>query len=42
MMRKDHVRFGGGPGEKYAPDSAQLACGLPNEDAGDTEGEGAR
>jgi hypothetical protein len=30
MMRKYHVRFGGGPGEKYAPDDAQLACGLPN------------
>jgi hypothetical protein len=30
MMRKYQVRFGGGPGEKYAPDGAQLACGLPN------------
>ncbi len=39
MMRKYQVRFGGGPGEKYAPDGAQLACGLPNLHRGGTESE---
>ena len=30
MTRKCHVRFGGGPMEKYRRNTRQLASGLPN------------
>jgi hypothetical protein len=33
MSRKHHVRFGGGPTEKYRPNNRQLAGGLPYQAA---------